>query len=152
MLQEMKLLKGRLVGDLITGYRDLAGQQCVFKSWNWKLEWFSNRKMNPGFAGHSAVEVLAREKGRLWQIRLFKRWEGWVEKYMVSVCMCSTQAACHRDLQQKYQQSLDSSTLCNLILWSWVGDDLYLQFYFSTSRESMPLEANTPQKFTWTLN
>lgn len=93
MLQEMKLLKGRLIGDLITGYRDLAGQECVFKSWNWKLEWFSNRKMNPGFADHTAVEVLTREKGRLWQIWLFKRWEGWVEKYMVSMCMCSTQAA-----------------------------------------------------------
>lgn len=32
MLQEMKLLKGRLIGDLITGYRDLAGQECAFKS------------------------------------------------------------------------------------------------------------------------
>lgn len=32
MLLEMKMLKGRLIGDLISGYRDLAGQQRVFKS------------------------------------------------------------------------------------------------------------------------
>ena len=32
MLQEMKLLKGRLIGDTITGDTDVAGQQHTFKS------------------------------------------------------------------------------------------------------------------------
>lgn len=152
MLQEMKLLKGRLIGGLITGYRDLAGQQHAFKSWNWKLDWFSNQKMNPGFAGHSAVEVLTRKKGRRWQNRVFKRWNVGGKIHGKHVYMQCTGCMVTVVLWQKYLQSLDSGILCNPIVWIWVGGDLYLRFCFSTSKESRPLEAKAPGKLKWALN
>lgn len=136
MLQEMELLKGELIGDLITGCRGLAGQQHAFKSWNWKLEWFSNQTMNPGFAGHSAVEVLTREKGRHWQNRGFKRWERSVGKHVVSMRTCSTRAGALAQVPaiSTFQNTLQSRVNLGVGVWGSGTRFIFAVFFLSSLR------------------
>lgn len=144
MLQEMKLLKGRLIGDLITGNTDLAGQQHTFKSWNWKPEWFSNKKMNPVFAGHSAAELLTRKKGRHWQNWVFKKWDRWEEKYGRHVYTQHPGCTMLHDHSQPLAETPAVSRLRYTLQLLW--------FCFSVLWELRLSETKAPGKLKWGLN